>query len=735
MWRGAHRRRASAALVLVVLTLVGRDARGEGLSLSVSPNYGLQSTSSTFADGSSTRSESSAFGHTYRLNLDRPFYPNLAFAAGGTFDQQIGWTAVPGPASRGDSINWSGFGRLSFGGDVLGGGASYDRRHEWSASRFGGQSSRSPTLVRESWAGSFRWAPADLPALSLTASRSDSRDLDRKLVDQRSQDVSLSATYSPVKNLETSYVLSLSRPEDRLTGTVTDIVSNSGRVSYAGKYLGKRATYFAAYGFSSSSSMTQAGPGGVVSAQRFPTGGLSAVESVLADPATIALDPNPGLIDGNTRSAAAIDLGFGMGPGDSRPRELGVELALPFPRVNRIFVWVDQPLPSEVAGAFPWSAYRSDDNLHWMPVPITGAVQFGVLDNRFEIPIADTQARYVKVVTRPLPLGVTTDRRFGSILVTEVQAHDVTAVEGGTLSSSSTSGDLMGTTRISLLEGKQLLSFDSTARLGHSGRPITWAYLLVNGLSYGRPLGSKARLGARADRTDADTAGNHLASNRVSGTLALTPLPALSHNLGASTELRQSALGTGTTSAVTLTNRAELLPTLGVSAGGTYGRGRSETGVSNQATTANAGLSLVPHETMGGNVAYAYSWSQSWGGDQPDTSSRGQTLSASLSWNPLSAVYLAGQMTRTWIGRPTTLLNFSAGCSPLRDGELQLAFSYGESYETTTQRRTRTFGPSLRWNIRPGVYIDAAYGESRLYSPVVNSISRTFFVSTYVPVL
>jgi hypothetical protein len=88
--------------------------------------------------------------------------------------------------------------------------------------------------------------------------------------------------------------------------------------------------------------------------------------------------------------------------------------------VTRIDVYVDDALPAQVAAAFTWAAYRSDDNQVWTLVP-SGGVGFEPFANRFEIPIAGTQGRYLKVVTRPLLPEATTDPPFESVLVTETQ--------------------------------------------------------------------------------------------------------------------------------------------------------------------------------------------------------------------------------------------------------------------------------------------------------------------------
>jgi hypothetical protein len=725
----------ATGVLLAVLLLHSQPARADGISFSAQPSFGWSSTTSSFADGTRSTSEASTFGHTYRLGLSQSIYPHLSVNAGGTFDQQIGWVAIPGPASRNDTFNWTGFAGLTFGDDVIGGGFGYDHQSQWSASRFAGQFSQSPTLARDGLNASLHWAPADLPKFTLNASRSDSYDLGRTFVDQQTDAASLTAAYTPVKNLDLSYSLGWTRPEDHLTGTITNTISNTARASYGGSYLADRGTYFASYGVTSASSDTTAGETGLVTTPVFPTGGLSAVETFPADARTITLDPNPALIDANLASGAAVDLGFALSAaGDVRPREMGFETAFPFPAVSRIFVWVSQQLPFSVANAFSWTAYQSDDNLHWKEIPISPPVAFGLLDNRFEITIPRTHSKFFKVVTRPLPVGFTTDARYASILVTEIQAQDLTTVVGHVRTSNS-SGDLLATTRIAILQGRESLAFDSTARVAQPGPVQTWSYNFVNGLSYGQPLGKDARMSSRFERSDFYAPSGHLATNRLSGNVTHQPIPAVQNSAAASAEVREAGAGYARNVATTLTNRTQFLPTLGLSDAFSYGVTIDERERSTQSGQGTIGLTLAPLKTLTANGSYSYQWSQGTGGGAPPTTSHGQSLSGSATWSPYPALFFAGSILRTWIEHPSTLVSFSAGFSPLRDGQLQLSLNYGETYESATQRRSRTYGTSIRWNFRPGYYLEASLGESRLYSPVVNSVADSFFVSMYLPLL
>jgi uncharacterized protein (TIGR03382 family) len=169
--------------------------------------------------------------------------------------------------------------------------------------------------------------------------------------------------------------------------------------------------------------------GRTVETRQPPVGGLYALETPPATATSIGLAPAPALVDGDRSTNAGIDLGFGRSvAGDTTPRHVGGQLANALTPVDRISVWVDRALPADVAGAYAWTVYGSDDNVLWTPVALGGPASFDALDDRFEIPIVRTAARYLNVVTRPLPTGVTVDARYSEVLVTEVGFADRSVV-------------------------------------------------------------------------------------------------------------------------------------------------------------------------------------------------------------------------------------------------------------------------------------------------------------------
>jgi hypothetical protein len=125
-----------------------------------------------------------------------------------------------------------------------------------------------------------------------------------------------------------------------------------------------------------------------------------------------------------------VDVGYGTTEiGDSALGDVGLQLADAVTPVDELRVWVDRPLPPEVATGYAWSAYRSDDNVTWTAIPLSAPAQFLVLEPRFEIPIARTQARFLELVASPLPVGITSSSTFRSVLVTEVRAFAAVACD------------------------------------------------------------------------------------------------------------------------------------------------------------------------------------------------------------------------------------------------------------------------------------------------------------------
>jgi hypothetical protein len=160
------------------------------------------------------------------------------------------------------------------------------------------------------------------------------------------------------------------------------------------------------------------------------TSGLSLVERFPATPLADTLLPNAAIADGDLTTGAGVNLGTSVTlAGDTSFRDVGLRFPAPPGELNTLYLWVDRPLPPDVAAAYGWSVYLSDDNASWTAVAVTTPIAFSALQNRFEMMTRPLQGRYVKVVARPLAPGVTSDSRFADVFVTELQAVFVAPVQ------------------------------------------------------------------------------------------------------------------------------------------------------------------------------------------------------------------------------------------------------------------------------------------------------------------
>ena len=404
--------------------------------------------------------------------------------------------------------------------------------------------------------------------------------------------------------------------------------------------------------------------------------------------------------------------------------------------VNRVFVWVDRQLTPDVANAYTaagrWTAYQSDDNLTWTAIAV-GAVVSGLYENRLEITIADTRARYLKVVTTPLPAGVTFDPQFASVFVTELQAYFVQQAADVKGSHSSTQTNFNGATRYEFASVKGL-SYDFAANVRHgtqSSTETTW--LVVNGLSYLRPLTPVLLLAARLDRTDTDEGRGHESGSRYSVTLGATPVPAFTASANVNGSYDQNSTDNQFRNSVLGTLTAELYRGVAVSTTGSASRTTSESGKVLVALESRSTLSLVPHRTLSMSGTFASSDTSTKGGSTPESHVPEGRVEATGSFTPVPALYLSGSVIRYLYGpqAPHMLSNVGGTFAPLPGAPLLLRCSYQQTWDTGQQLRTRLLVPGLRWNIRPRWYVDATYTRYHSTSPTVETTSRIFFVTLF----
>jgi hypothetical protein len=707
------------------------------VALRIEEAFGAQRTHVSDITGATLDTDSLTFGQRYRLSLDRGIYESIHLSLTGTYEEPRAWAHTSSQAvetsSEFLSRRWYGDANLGWGTSILGGGLTYTRRREdtdaWTTASPQPRLHFSSTpLESETYAVYLGWKPADLPSLSLRLSRDNAFDPSRLARDTTSDSASITTDYTPTKQVDLGYSVAYVDATDHLHASESQSVAQSARAAYRETFFSGRTNAYVSYNLGSSVlDVTARGLGGTVSTPRPSVGGLSLVETFPATPTNVTLKSNPALVDGNLADGAGLNLGFSRSlAGDVVPRDMGLQFAEPLQPLNTFYVWVDRQLPPEISSAVVWTAYTSDDNLTWTPLSVASQV-FGVFDNRFEITLGRTSAKYVKVVAKPIPFSVTTDPRYSDILVTEVQAFLIVSAASVAGRTSSTASTINGTATTRILDSPFLahdLSFGlaSTSALISSGA----SWFLSNGLGLSHHLSRAISASARIARADSGAQSAHQGQWTWGGSLAAEPLPTLGAAVVYSGSEQDSNAGVRLSNNVSLTGRADLYTGVSVSANGGYGVANDEKGRTTRSLLSSASAGIIPNPVIAINGSYSLSRNDASGGGLPPSNLLSQQILGGLVFTPFPALSVVGSVTRLLVTdqTPQTVLAAQLGFSPFQGGALVLSAGHSESYQSDTQLKSRQTFASVTWKIRPGTLLDSSYSLSDTRSPVQKATAQ-----------
>jgi hypothetical protein len=729
-----ERSRAHRLAAVLVCALAPSLAGAEGLSAYVEEDYTNVSARSTDQTGRTTHSTTDEIAQHYRLMFDKTLFPFVRVDAFGLFEKTNDWITTDGVPSKADEWRAGGSAHLRLGPPILGGDLGYDRRDDSTGSSLTAARVHTVSEIYSAHAG---WRPADWPSIDLRLSRTDNYDVNRQLADNTNDQVLVTSEYSAFRQLRLGYNLNYQHGTDRLTTTVTNSLVNTARAYYSDTFNAGRTAVQASYQLNSRTSETMAqGVGGVVTTPQLPAAGLSLVEAFPAVPETDTLVQNPALVDGNLTVSASVNLGFSVAlAGDSNFRDLGVQFTDPTTPVNTFWVWVDRPLPADIAGTFAWSAFSSDDNVNWTRVNVAAPVVFSPFQNRFEITIDQTRARYLKVVTRPLAAAITADRRFSDIFVTELQPVLVVSAQSVRGSASTTVQTATGSLRHELLANR-LLVYDLNGILntGTGGS----SYTIQTGLTLERRLAPALLFSSRVARQDTGQSssgqpGQHSGLFQYGASLVATPLATLTDSLTYTGQYAQTPRGTGELNSVTFVNRAQLYRGIDALASAAYSYNVLDTGQTAQGPTVIASLSLVPNRILALAGSYYLSRTHQSGGNLPEQDIDNERVDGTVTLSPFPALYLSATVTRVIQGTvPTTLATLSGTFSPFPDGTVLLRSSYVETFDTSQHAKSGVGTAGLRWNISPRAFLDVSYSIIDSSSNAGSGESRSFLATLVI---
>jgi len=451
------------------------------------------------------------------------------------------------------------------------------------------------------------------------------------------------------------------------------------------------------------------------------------VERFPTTPDRITLDPNPGLVDGNTIAGAGIDLGYALSEaGDIDPRDMGARFPNVATPVNELRLWVDQRLPAGVAGAFTFTVWQSDDNITWTPVGLSGAASFSTLENRFDIPIQRTSVRYLKVVTRPLPAGVTTDLAYAKILVTELQAWLVEPLPVGTTTQNLDRGAASGSARYVLVRSWNF-TWDGFGDVSRTSDQDFTQWIVTNGLSFTKRVTDPMVLSGRVERSDDEAGGGRETSHRANLSAAFDPLPTVGSTMAVNALRYDGPAGGRTESGSQLGLRLDLYSGVSLTAQGDFTYSWTDEGVNTRRVSGTGNGSITPYKTLTLAGSFNYTDSLKTSSGLADVRDRRARVDGSASWAPMPALAIAASVGRELYQHIGNLFTVNAQASPFREGALQLSFTYAETLDTIADSRTRTFGPTLRWRFATRGHLEMAYTNNRTRTAITTTDSQVLY--------
>lgn len=703
-------------------------ARAEGLTLFLEPTFVVADLWSRDQLGRTTSQDSRQLLQSYRLSYDKALGPALQLTSGAMLDDNLERTRQAGRWSSHEATTRALYARLTLGLPTLAGGLSYDLGDA--------RATGVRPLIGETLTGHLRWLPLDLPEVSLRLSRTHQYDSSRSIQDLTTVGALLAARYA-LDAVETKYSLVWSQPRDAITGTESRSIDQAAQAIYSDRIFEDRTVVYASATLRNQLVHTLVSGSGSITVQQHPLAGLSLIETFPARPEEDALAANPALVDGNLSVGAALDVGYAPAlAGDANRRDLGVQFGDLLTSVNTVRVWVDKRLGDEVAAAYTWTAWRSDDNRVWTPVGITGPVVFGPFQTFFEIPIQEVRARYLKVVTQPLSPSVTTEAAYASVLLTELQVFLTTPASQVPRDQASSSA-LLSLSATTALWRAANLSWDLAATAERRISPTATLWSALNGLSASQQVARTLQLLERLARQDADQGVGHLGQTDWSAGLLWKPLLTFTGSLVYSGQYVDSVpvldvatggyvvQGGNLSHALASLVRADLYEGVSMQVNASAGLQHRPDQTDIYNGTLNSTLALTPSPRASLAVGWLATHTRTYAFDGSRSSDTAQRADATLSLRPAPAISAVGSVSRTFTGpRPFTTGTAQINYSPLR-GDLRLTLAYSRTFDTLSETTIEAFSPTLRWYLRQNLQLSASYAHLATTTPVSASRSRT----------
>lgn len=689
-------------LLILFNSLLPSYGYADGITFNSQLNY--SSTDSQIKNkttGEKRDAETYRFDQVHNLEVSKSIYPYLSFRTGTIFELDKASSKSEGTRIEAEETLFQPFVRLDLNNPLYQAGLQYIRTEI--TQDVDGLPKTEDT--RDSFNASLGWRPADLPQLDLRYRQIHSRD-DPETVDEIEKQYTLQTKYTVWKKLRLDYLYTRLDTEDRIENFDTLRQNHFGTIQYGDNYLDSRLYFNTSYRIRYNTlKLTGAGTA-AVPLQR--SQGLFSLDDTPQDGPALAA--NIALIDGNLIASAGIDIGLG---GDQTTlTNIGLDLGSEV-SVDQIRIWVDRRLSAPVANSFSWDIYTSPDNTNtstWTLVDTVSPATFGTFDNRFEIQFSAVRTRFIKVVTTALSPGVPDATNFPNIFVTEMQAFIPASAADQDKFTNITHTYLLNLTgrlsdKTSLGYNFQFISEDEEA-------PSRDRTRLFNQIFLSHIFSKVFSLNATFSREDTKEDNDDRVSYTYGASMTGAYLPTFDQRLTFSGTNTTEDEGSADSYSIVLRNNATLYKRWSAFLDLGYARSSNLEDVRTINNFLRVGTDVVPNNKITFNLTYQLDKADQRNGAREKTSE--SRLAFNVFFTPYRTLSFSAKIE--YVDREdldTTVQEYFASWSPFPDGDLQIFFNYNEKLNPQDNRKLRSIGPGLNWNISRHFTLEMTYNIVR----------------------
>ena len=706
--------------MLLFSLLLPLHAGADEMNLHMNFDYANSSSKTTNAGtGNETESQSSSFSQQYNIDLSKTIYPYLSLLGGGSFDLDSSTTTSDEIETEREDWTIRPYIELNLKNPLYSAGIGY-HSSERKEDITGLPSTRN---FKKDWNAAFKWSPVGLPHMRLFYYRTNTYD-DAGTVDSLDQQTTLKLGYIALRKLPINYTYRRSDSENKISDFKILRQTHDGNIGYSRSFFNRRLFMDLNYKIKY---ITAKLPGGNKNLESpiLPSAGLfSSDDTPLDGPALIAVTA---LIDGNVTASSGINIGWTDASESDRNIALDFGIST---SVDKIFVYVDRNIPSNISSSFVWTVYTSPDNTDtstWTSHVAVASASFGVFQNRFEISFADVKTRFIKVVTSPLSSAFTGNTALENIFITEIGAFvtTISQQEEELVSIDHNAGfNLRGNISDNTVIGYNFFSALEDAD------PSTEKTAFSNGVYLNHRFNTIFSLSTRFNRDDRESTVEGTTDESVDYTYTALAKAAYMETfqqiLSYSNNRLTENAGTSISNSVFLRNNAKLYEGWDTFIDLGYSWSTPLEGGKTTVTSTRVGSSIVPNNKITLDLNYTATKQTQENGS---TSTFNQSVDGQLMYIPYRTLSLFARVIIEDSDRVDELKIFQdylLNWAPFPDGDLQLSFTFNETLRLADEQEETAIGPGLKWDINRYAFLDMSFFYTMVKSKLITTDSTTF---------